>query len=88
MEDPCCLAPGGEKDTSVTLGDKTKALNRNTHQEPGCGETGILLPSALLVVVLGGGVLLPVLVGGVVRDRDSSGDKMIWRGGLCQGVGE
>ena len=30
VEDSCCLAPGGEKDMSVTLGDKTKALNRNT----------------------------------------------------------
>ena len=28
VEDSCCLAPGGEKDMSVTLGDKTKTLNR------------------------------------------------------------
>lgn len=52
---------------SVTLGDKTKALNRNTHQEPGCGETGIfefLTPERHPGGGLGGGVLLPVLVGG------------------------
>lgn len=73
VEDSCCLAPRGERDMSMTLGDKTKALNRyrETHT---CSQAvgrqvslGFLLPSALLVVVLVGRVLLPTLVGGAGR---------------------
>lgn len=61
---------------SVTLGDKTKALNnhRETHirsQAVGrqVSASGSLPPSPLLVVVVVEGVLLPILVGEEGRGR-------------------
>lgn len=59
--------------------------------EPGCRETGslgFLLPSALLVVVLVGGVLLPTLVGGVGGAGAAVETGRFGEGALCQGVGE
>ena len=59
--------------------------------EPGCRETGslgFLLPSALLVVVLVGGVLLPTLVGGAGAAGAAVETGRFGEGALCQGVGE